>query len=656
MHFIFVACNKNKKLYRNDPSFIYRCENLAYGLQALGHSVAFTHLSSFSFKKHTDVVIFHRPGYSLKLFATVLYLKYRSVLAVFDVDDLVFDPQYAKESPAFRNKILSLKKVKKQFRKNLKALNLFSHFTVSTDPLAEHIKKHMPHSHIIKLPNSVHHSWRSDKQEKVKSKTKKLTYFPGTRSHDKDFATISKALTHFLKNHPDVTLCITGPLTFNLDLPPNQIVYKEKVPFSEHWRNYQNIWVNLAPLEKTPFTECKSALKVIEAGYWGIPTLCTPNPDTKRFVNAGAVIAESEEEWIGKLEALYDSENYAQVSKNLQSKVVELSDVKKVAQIFLDHIEKVITSKPKKRYTNPLFPMLMAKRRRKKGIYDTKTLWYYKKAWLKKRDPKAFVEYCMFRRDLGLPLSRNRADLLLGLLETLGRKHKKYAVSLLREVSHTYSSDIFTFKENREWLNKIDNNQEQWRKSFKEALVTHKKNGICIVGNSAILNRSMLGDAIDQQGLIVRFNRCWQEDKNDKDTGKRLDIWVSAPDYHGKSQSSASWLIVSGPDMLYREAGWKRFEDIVSSDGRVLTVPLEIWKKLVFTLHAPPSAGLLVLFWFKEILGSWDGLCAVGFDLTESTVDYHHADPKHKPGKRHNWIREKALLKEYQNEGLKFHS
>ena len=654
MHFIFVACNKNKKLYRNDPSFIYRCENLAYGLKELGHSVAFTHLSSFSLKNRADVVVFHRPGYSLKLFATVLYLKYRSVPAVFDVDDLVFDPEYAKDSPAFRNKILSLKKVKKQFQKNLKALNLFSHFSVSTDPLAKHIKDLIPHSHIIKLPNAVHHSWRPHQEEKVISKTKKLTYFPGTKSHDKDFETISKGLTQFLKNHPDVKLYITGPLKFDLDIPSSQIVHKEKVPFSEHWRNYQNVWVNLAPLEKTPFTECKSALKIIEAAYWGIPTLCTSNPDTKRFVNAGAVIAQSEEEWLTALKALYDSDTYAQITKNLQYDVLKLADVKKIAQVFLDHIEQEIIPQPKKRYLNPSFPRVIAKSRRKKGLYDLKTLWYYKKAWLKKRDPKAFVDYCMFRRDLGFILSKNRSDLLISLLDKLGRKHKKYAIFLLKEVSYKYTSDTPLFKENRAWLNKIHENQEQWRRSFKEELVKNRKNGICVVGNSATLKNSMCGDTIDQQGFIVRFNQCWNKNKGNKDTGKKLDVWVSAPDYRGETQSTARWIIVSGPDMIYREVGWERFKDRVESDGYLLTVPLEIWKKLVFRLQAPPSAGLLTLFWFSEILGSWDGICATGFDLTVSMENYHHADLKHQPGKRHNWQKEKDLLTQWRKEGLKF--
>ena len=128
-----------------------------------------------------------------------------------------------------------------------------------------------------------------------------------------------------------------------------------------------------------------AALKVIEAGYWGIPTVCTPNSDTKRFLHAGAVIAENEGEWLHQLEALSDPKVYAQITKDIETHLVELADVKKVAQLFLDYIAKQTTDKQKYLYSKPLFPMKIAKTRRKQGLYDCKTLWFYKKAWQKKK-------------------------------------------------------------------------------------------------------------------------------------------------------------------------------------------------------------------------------------------------------------------------------
>ncbi|MEA1952836.1 MAG: glycosyltransferase family 29 protein, partial [Campylobacterota bacterium] len=634
MHFIFVACNKNKKLYRNDPSFIYRCENLASGLESLGHTTELMHLSSFSLKSKTDVVLFHRPSYSLKLLAAVLYTKYKSVLAVLDVDDFIFDPKYAKDSPAVRNKILSVKKVEKQFHKNLKALKLFRHFTVSTKPLAVHIKGLIPNSNIVQLSNAVHYSWKNHNKVISDNSIKKLSYFPGTKSHDKDFASIAFALSTFLKNHQDVKLYITGPLNFDLDISSEQIVYNEKVPFDEHWNNYQDIWVNLAPLEKSPFTECKSALKVIEAAYWGIPTLCVLNDDSKRFVDSGAIIVENSEEWIDKLEMLYNSNFYEERTKDLEENILKLANIEEVSKTFIDFIKK-----QNNRYIHSFFPMITAKNRRKKGLYNYKTLWYYKQAWIKGKSAKLFIDYCMFRRDLGYTLSVCRKNTVVTFLDQLNGKYKKIALSLLAEVDIANKKNILNQYETRDYLRDIHSNQNIWMTQL-EAKLVEDKNSICVVGNSANLHNSMLGSKIDNYKLIVRFNKCCNK-HGEKDRGSKLNIWVTAPGYRGNTPDNIDFIIVTGPNMIYREAGWKRFKNSRSLDIPVLSVPLEIWKKLVFLLNAPPSAGVLILYWFKEILGGWNNISIVGFDIAISTDAYHYGDTKHKAGSRHNWKREK---------------
>ncbi len=656
MHFIFVACNKNKKLYRNDPSFIYRCENLAFGLKVLGHTTEFTHLSSFPLYHHANVVLFHRPRYSWKLLSVLLSLKYNNVLAIADIDDLVFDPQYAKYSPAVRNNILSLSKVKKQFRKNLKALKLFHYFSVSTEPLREHIDALIPLSTVLTVPNSVHASWTTKESHKASSKMKKLTYFPGTRSHDRDFESIVKPLRSFLISHPDVMLYITGTLNFHIDIPEEQLFYSEKVPFHQHQHNYENVWVNLAPLEDSVFNQCKSALKVIEAAYFNIPTICSPNPDTVRFLSSAALMAKSEDEWLEQLEKLYNSKYYNSLSKTLHTSVLELANIQQNALLFSNAVRTLAEKEKKKKnlpWINnlPAFYQYMAKKRRKQGLYDCTTLWYFRKAWLKNKKANTFVDYCMFRRDLGFILSKAKADYLHTLLPTLGRKHTKKAVSLLREVS---SAQDFPYKEKRVWLQVIQKNQESWRKLFKKTVVKYQKDGICIVGNSSKLRGAKLGNKIDEHGLIIRFNHCWGNDTMHLDTGMSLDIWVTAPDYREKTEAKAKWIVVSGPDMLYREAKWERVKHAIDRGVYVLTVPLEIWKELVTVLQAPPSAGLLTLLWIKKILGDWEAVSCAGVDLTIDNNHYHHAISKHKAVKRHHWQKEKDLLQQWRNEGLKF--
>lgn len=333
LHFAFVACNRNAKLFRDEASFIYRCDNVAAGLQALGHRVSLLHLKSFPLRPRFDAVVFHRPRYSLRLRLAVRAARKAAGASVFaDFDDLVFDEAYAEYSPAARNELLPLAKVKEQFRSHRRALELFDRVTVSTGPLSAHVREVLPAPTVTVLHNAVHRRWRTEpEQPPLDPGCKIVTYLPGTRSHDRDFATVAEVLAAVLEKHPEVRLQVTGPLEFDLVARPEQVVRSAKVPFREFHHRVRPAWVNIAPLEMTPFTRCKSALKVIEAGFWGIPTVCSPIPDAERFVGAGAMPADSPQAWRMQLEALLDPERRQAVAAGLRQRVLARADVDAVA-------------------------------------------------------------------------------------------------------------------------------------------------------------------------------------------------------------------------------------------------------------------------------------------------------------------------------------
>ena len=105
--------------------------------------------------------------------------------------------------------------------------------------------------------------------------------------------------------------------------------------------------------------------------------------------------------------------------------------------------------------------------------------------------------------------------------------------------------------------------------------------------------------------------------------------------------------------MRFRRQNWSPFKDRLLRDLPVLTVPLPIWRKLVADCCAPPSAGILVLAWIRDLLGSWNGVATVGIGITPTSVaPYHHVVPKQLPFDRHDWERERALLSRWRSEGL----
>ena len=292
------------------------------------------HVSTYSPATRADAVVLHRPLYSLRLRWLLRTLRNTGTRVVIDIDDLIFDPAAAGFSPAVVNGILPARKIRRRFGLHGKALAMVDAVTVSTEPLAERVRRLVPGVEVLVIPNSVHVSWTraSSEVSAPATRDKLITYSPGTRSHDKDFREIASAIERFLEAHPETRLQITGHLNHDLHARQGQVVHSPKVPFADYAERVRCGWVNLCPLEPSPFNTCKSAIKVIEAGYWSIPTICSPNPDCERFLEAGAIIASTAQEWFDALEVLLDDTTYSQRVDGLRERTIALADAQTQAK------------------------------------------------------------------------------------------------------------------------------------------------------------------------------------------------------------------------------------------------------------------------------------------------------------------------------------
>jgi glycosyltransferase involved in cell wall biosynthesis len=335
----FVACNRNGKRFREDPSFLYRCENLAKALDAAGHFATCRHISDLSRHEQIDVAVFHRPRMTMRFIFLVFFLKRRGVWLVADFDDLVFDPSRAIYNPGVLNDHVSLKSITRLYAAHKRALEQFDRITVSTEPLAREARSLFPHILVQILPNAVFRIWSQD-DAFFKKKEKIITYFSGTRSHDRDFTLATPGVERFLDEHDEARLEVTGPVRLHLKAKAGQIIRRDKVSFDEYPRLFHKAWVNLAPLESTPFTQCKSALKVIEAGFWNIPTLCSDIADMRRFADAGALIMKTREDWFSHLTALADTKYYQKITENLSARMRKRADIDTIARQFVRFVTK----------------------------------------------------------------------------------------------------------------------------------------------------------------------------------------------------------------------------------------------------------------------------------------------------------------------------
>lgn len=336
-----MACNKNPARYREDPSFIYRCENLAAGLREQGAEVWLGHLLGFPWHRRFDWVVFHRPKASWRFRLLHTWLRSRGVGVLADFDDLVFAPALASHSPGVVNGLVGLVETTRNFSLHEAALASFSAVTVSTQPLADAVGVFHPEIDVFVLPNAVHWSWYSLPPASSCGLPERpvISYMPGTRSHDRDFALVADALTKVLDRHPEARLRVTGPLDFSVRARPGQVEHREKLPFSRFHEEFFSASINLAPLEDTPFTCCKSALKVIEGAFWNVPTICSPLPDAERLLDAGALPATGSEGFEAQLEQLLgEPEFYARVSSGLRQRVLQEADIYVQAEKWLDWV------------------------------------------------------------------------------------------------------------------------------------------------------------------------------------------------------------------------------------------------------------------------------------------------------------------------------
>jgi len=336
----FVASGKVPDKFRNEPSFLYRCENLAHSMGLLGIKTILQHISEFSIEKDTTHVIFHRPRYSTRFKRIVKQLKTKHITIIADFDDLLFDEDYLEFSPAILNSILPTSKVRQAYRAHYQALNYVDHLTTSTDCLARYARACFSHLQVKVHKNNLHHSWPLKPFKSADHRKKVLTYFPGTRSHDRDFWQIEDVLRQHLSDNKNTELLVIGPLRSNLlKSKHNQISHKERLSFEEYREAVSNSYVNLLPLEPTPFNQCKSAIKVIEAGNYAIPTICSALPDASRFRGIGASIAIDSDQWLESLEFLSNYEHYQKALTQIRRSFHKAADPSPACDSFIEHYQ-----------------------------------------------------------------------------------------------------------------------------------------------------------------------------------------------------------------------------------------------------------------------------------------------------------------------------
>lgn len=330
----FVSMHSSMRRFRRDGSFIYRCENLALALAEMGHKTSLLHINALLFRRDFDVVVFLRPHYS-KLFEYVVNrLRARNVQLLADIDDLIFDPDSAEFRPSIRNGKMNYDDVRVSFSLNASALSMMDKLQFATPELTRRYQEINPKIPCLTIRNAGYRSWNAIQPTEASSRN--ISYLVGTRTHDRDFSLVAPVLERLLDRHEDLTVRLVGPL--NIGLNQSRIERFNRVSFCDYPQVVNDSHIIIAPLEDTPFNQCKSAVKAMEGAMLNVPIVASNIGDYKNIDVSGVLHATSADEWEAQLEYALDPLNYRQLSKGLRERIKTFADIDKLAVRFMDFV------------------------------------------------------------------------------------------------------------------------------------------------------------------------------------------------------------------------------------------------------------------------------------------------------------------------------
>ena len=300
----------------------FRVRHIAEALEKLGWKTFYFHPQSnetSQILELCDVVVIFRTGWDSTLEAISKTCHTRGIPLVYDVDDIIFEPELMiPELFSLLNKLPISYRTKWQEKSSRQKLMLINSDAaiLSTEPLALAASRYCKNTFV--LPNTLSKTLMdlaniATIRKKLSSEDGilRIGFAGGNDTHQENFRIIERALSKILKMNPNVRLVLVGPLDatiYSLLTPfSNQIEIRPKVALNDLFNEIQGFDINLAPLEiNNPFCETKSELRYLLAAAVSVPTIASPTfPMTHAIVdNYSGYLAYNEDEWIAKISFL----------------------------------------------------------------------------------------------------------------------------------------------------------------------------------------------------------------------------------------------------------------------------------------------------------------------------------------------------------------
>jgi glycosyltransferase involved in cell wall biosynthesis len=222
--------------------------------------------------------------------------------------------------------------------------------TVTTDVLAERVRKSFPGVPVVVIPNSMdttEEGWRNPEDCGSKDGSVKI-FWAGGVSHRRDLQVCLSAIDSILHDYPNTIFITAGYKSPDIELMALKPHWKGRYFHLGGVDSYQyfeklktlNADIGIAPLEDDSFNQCKSNIKFIEYTMAGMPTVASrvgPYSDTMDHKVDGFLPKNTHQDWYHCLSKLVESrQKRLEMVISAKKKVVANWDIRKHRQKWVD--------------------------------------------------------------------------------------------------------------------------------------------------------------------------------------------------------------------------------------------------------------------------------------------------------------------------------
>lgn len=188
--------------------------------------------------------------------------------------------------------------------------------TTTSERLAKVLREqryYRPEESVAVIPNLI--STDKYKPNVQDDKDKIVIGYIGGASHWNDLhkTHVRDALEKIMHEYKNVHV-VTAGIFFDEYLPKARYTYLEGAMGADKWYDFYSTLkfdIGIAPLESTPFTECKSNIKWQEYSLMGIPTIATKTPpysDVIQHASTGYMVENTMDDWYKAFKLMIENE------------------------------------------------------------------------------------------------------------------------------------------------------------------------------------------------------------------------------------------------------------------------------------------------------------------------------------------------------------